>query len=79
MSQITSEQLEKLLTLAATRLNTTPQALKTALQQNGLQGMGKTLTAEDAARAQAVLQDKDRLTALLTDPSVKRLLEQLLD
>ena len=75
MSQITPEQMEKLLALAAGRLNTTPDALKKALQQNGLQG---TLSEQDAARAQAVLQDKDALTALLADPSVRRLLEQLL-
>jgi len=78
MSQITPEQMEKLLTLAAERLNTTPDALKTALQQNGLQGVGGALTAQDAARAEAVLQDKDKLTALLADPAVRRLLDQLL-
>ena len=75
MSQITPEQMEKLLTLAAGRLNTTPDALKNALQQNGLQG---TLSQQDAARAQSLLQDKDKLAALLADPSVRQLLGQLL-
>ncbi len=78
MSQITPEQMEKLLTLAAGRLNTTPDALKQALQQKGLQGVGDSLSPQDAARAQSVLQDKDKLTALLADPSVRRLLDQLL-
>ena len=75
MSQITPEQMEKLLTLAAGRLNTTPDALKNALQQNGLQG---TLSQQDADRAQSLLQDKDKLAALLADPSVRQLLGQLL-
>ena len=76
MSQITPEQTEKLLALAAGRLGTTPDALRSTLQQNGLQG---ALSPENAARAAAVLQDKDKLTALLADPSVRRLLEQILD
>lgn len=75
MSQITPEQMEKLLALAAGRLNTTPDALKKALQQNGLQG---ALSEQDAARAQAVLQDKDALASLLADPSVRQLLSRLL-
>lgn len=79
MSQITPEQMEKLLALAAGRLGTTPEQLKTALRQQGLQGLGAGLTAQDAARAEAVLQNKDQLAALLADPSVRRLLEQLLD
>lgn len=76
MSQITPEQTEKLLALAAGRLGTTPDALRTTLQQSGLQG---ALSPQDAARAAAVLQDKERLNALLADPSVRQLLEQILD
>ena len=69
MSRITPEQTEKLLTLAAGKLGTTPDALRATLQQNGLQG---TLSPQDAARAAAVLQDQEKLTALLADPSVRR-------
>ena len=75
MSQITPEQMEKLLTLAAGRLNTTPDALKQALQQHGVQG---ALSQQDVARAHAVLQDKEALSHLLADPSVRQLLSQLL-
>lgn len=75
MSQITPEQMEKLLGLAAARLNTTPDQLKKTLAQNGLEG---TLSHQDAARAHAVLEDKDKLNALLADPAVRRLLSQLL-
>lgn len=75
MSQITPEQMEKLLEMAASRLNTTPDKLKQTLAQNGLEG---ALSQQDAARAQAMLEDKDKLSALLADPSVRRLLNQLL-
>ena len=75
MSQITPEQMEKLLSMAAARMHTTPDALKKALQQHGVQG---ALSDKDAARAHAVLQDKDALTALLADPSVRQFLSQLL-
>lgn len=75
MSQITPEQMEKLLEMAAARLNTTPDALRKTVAQNGLEGM---LSQQDAARAHAVLGDKEKLSALLADPSVRRLLEQLL-
>lgn len=75
MSQIIPEQMEKLLEVAAAQLNTTPDALKKTLAQNGLEG---ALSQQDAARAHAVLGDKEKLNALLADPSVRRLLEQLL-
>lgn len=75
MSQITPEQMEKLLEMAAAQLHTTPDALRKTLAQNGLEG---ALSPQDAARAHAVLGDKDKLNALLSDPSVRRLLEQLL-
>lgn len=79
MSQITPEQLEKLLSLAAGRMGTTPEQLKRSIQQQGLQGVAAGMSAQDAARAQNVLENPDKLTALLADPSVRRLLEQLLD
>ena len=75
MSQITPEQMEKLLEMAAVKLNTTPDKLKQTLAQNGLEG---ALSPQDAARAHAVLGDKEKLNALLADPSVRRLLGQLL-
>ena len=75
MSQITPDQMEKLLQLAASRLGTTPEALQQTLAQKVLDG---ALSQQDAARAHAMLADKDKLNALLTDPSVRRLLSQLL-
>lgn len=78
MSQMTPEQLEQLLRFAATRLGTTPEHLKTALQQQGLQGI-PSLTPQQAAKARAVMGDKEKLAALLQDPAVRSLIGQLLD
>ncbi len=78
-SPISPAQLEKLLALAATRLNTSPDTLKSALHQEGLGGLANNLTPQQAARAGELLEDKDKLAALLKDPAVRRLIDQLLD
>lgn len=78
-SPISPQQLEQLLSLAATRLNTTPDKLKTALHQEGLGGLANNLSPQQAARAGELLEDKDKLAALLRDPAVRRLIDQLLD
>lgn len=76
---LTPEEMEKLLGLAANRLNTTPDKLKTALNREGLGGLANHITPQQAARAGELLEDKEKLTALLQDPAVRRLLDQLLD
>ena len=72
------EQMEKLLQLAAQRLGTNAQALRNAYQQGGLKGISSALSAEDAAKAESILSDKDKTAALLQDPAIQRLLIQLL-
>ena len=74
----TPAQMEKLLQVAAERMGTTSDALKAAFQKGGLRGLSAALTPEDAARAEALLTDKDKATALLQDPAMQRLLIQLL-
>ena len=74
----TPAQMEKLLQVAAERMGTTPDALKTAFQKGGLRGLSAALTPEDAARAEDLLSDKDKAAALLQDPAMQRLLIQLL-
>ncbi len=81
--EFSASQLEKLLEYASARLHTTPEALKTAFQQNGLYGLSQTAGAEGnlppevAAKAQALLQDKEKAAALLDSPEVQQLLRQL--
>ena len=61
----TPAQMEKLLQVAAGRLGTTPEALRTAFQQGGLKGLSASLSPQQAEK-------------LLGDPAVQRLLIQLL-
>ena len=78
MSQMTSEQLEQLLQFAAARLGTTSEHLKTALKQQNLQGI-PSLSEKQVSKAREVMGDKEKLAALLQDPSVRSLIGQLLD
>ena len=81
--EFSATQLEKLLEYASARLHTTPEALKAAFQQNGLYGLSQTAGAEGdlppeiAAKAQALLQNKEKAAALLDSPEVQQLLRQL--
>ena len=69
----TPAQTEKLLQIAAGRLGTTPEALKTAFQQGGLKGISDALSPRQAQSLQNGQAEK-----LLNDPAVQRLLIQLL-
>ncbi len=76
-------QMDALLQYAAKRMNTTPEALRAAFQEGGLDGLlqqspDSGITTEDAARAQALLKDKDKAAQLLQNPQVQRLLRQLM-
>ncbi len=81
--EFSPEQMEKLLEYASRRLKTTPQALREAFQNGGLYGVAQqaqgtaALTPEEAARAQAMLQDRSQIEQLLQNPEVQKLLQQL--
>ena len=69
----TPAQMEKLLKVGAGRLGTTPEQLKSAFQQGGLQGVSAALSPQQAEKLQNGQAEK-----LLNDPAVQRLLIQLL-
>ena len=69
----TPAQMEKLLQVAATKMGTTPEALRTAFQQGGLKGVSEALSPQQAQSLQNGQAEK-----LLNDPAVQRLLIQLL-
>ena len=73
----TPAQMEKLLQVAAGRLGTTPEALKTAFQQGGLKGISDALSPQQAEKMNAVAKN-GQAEGLLDDPAVQRLLIQLL-
>ena len=74
----TPEQTEKLLVYAAGRLGIPPEQLREAFRQKGVAGLTATLHPEEAQQAAAVLQDREKVAALLQDPTVRRLLAQWL-
>lgn len=63
-------QVQQLLSMAAQKLGTSPQALAQALSQ---EGTAVNLPPQVAA----LMQDKGRLQALMQDPTVQQLLERL--
>ena len=69
----TPAQTEKLLQIAAAKLGTTPEGLKTAFEQGGLKGLSANLSP-----AQAQTLQNGQAERLLNDPAVQRLLIQLL-
>ena len=71
-------QIERLIGIASKHLGTTPDQLKQSFEKNGLSGISSSLSAEDAAKAQTYLQDKDKAAQLLNDPQAQKLLKQLL-
>ncbi len=77
-ASLSPEQMEKLLQLAARRLGTDAQTLKSAYQQGGLSGISASLNSEDGAKVASYLQDTEKTTAMLQDPAIQRLLIQLL-
>lgn len=81
--EFSPDRMDALLEYAAKRMNTTPEALKAAFREGGLSGLSRQaadcgITAEDAARAQALLEDKDTAARLLQNPQVQALLRQLM-
>lgn len=73
----TPAQMEKLLQVAAAKLGTTPEALKTAFAQGGLKGVSASLSPGQAEKMGAIA-DSGQAEQLLKDPAVQRLLIQLL-
>ena len=74
-SSLTPKQMEQLLSLAADRLGTPADKLKETLEKEGVKGVSAALPPE----MQQLLGDREKLTALLADPTVRNLLGQLLD
>jgi len=77
-NQFTPEQMEQLLNYASQRLGRTPEELKTAFQENGLAGLSSVMSADEAAKAQELIRNKEKAARLLNDPQIQQLLRQLL-
>ena len=73
-----NEELQKLLNVAAPRLGTQPEQLKQHAQNGTLQKMLNNLNANDAAKLQQVLSDKEAANKLLNSPQAQVLLKKFL-
>lgn len=68
-------RLEALLKLAAQRMGTTPEALKTAAQNGDLSRMMGGMDQNQSAAMQKVLSDPDAAKKLLSTPQAQKLLQ----
>ena len=73
-----NEELQKLLNVAAQRLGTQPEQLKQQAENGTLQKMLNNLNANDAAKLQQVLSDKEAANKLLNSPQAQVLLKKFL-
>ena len=73
-----NEELQKLLNVAAQRLGTQPEQLQQQAENGTLQKMLNNLNANDAAKLQQVLSDKEAANKLLNSPQAQVLLKKFL-
>ena len=73
-----NEELQKLLNVAAQRLGTQTEQLKQQAENGTLQKMLNNLNANDAAKLQQVLSDKEAANKLLNSPQAQVLLKKFL-
>lgn len=73
-TQFTPQQMEKLLQYASQRLGSTPEQLKSLLEGKGTEA----LPPEAAAKAQELMENKEKAAQLLNDSRIRQLLQQLL-
>ncbi len=73
-----NDELQKLLGTAAQRLGTSPQQLKQQAENGTLQQLLGRLSANDAAKLQQVLSDKDAANRLLSTPQAQMLMKKFL-
>ena len=73
-----NNELEALLKIAAQRLGTNPDTLKNEAQSGELAKLLGNMSANDAAKLQQVLNDKNAANKLLSTPQAQALLEKLM-
>ena len=69
--------MQALLKLAAQRLNTTPEALRSAAENGDLQNITGNATSPQAEQLRRVLRDPEAAKKLLSTPAAQKLFEAL--
>ena len=70
-------QMQALLKLAAQRLNTTPEALRSAAENGDLQNITGNANSPQAEQLRRVLRDPEAAKKLLSTPAAQKLFEAL--
>lgn len=69
--------MQALLKLAAQRLNTTPEALRSAAENGDLQNITGNANSPQAEQLRRVLRDPEAAKKLLSTPAAQKLFETL--
>ena len=69
--------MQALLNLAAQRLNTTPEALRSAAENGDLQNITGNANSPQAEQLRRVLRDPEAAKKLLSTPAAQKLFEAL--
>ena len=69
--------MQALLKLAAQRLNTTPEALRSAAENSDLQNITGNANSPQAEQLRRVLRDPEAAKKLLSTPAAQKLFEAL--
>ncbi len=69
--------MQALLKLAAQRLNTTPEALRSAAENGDLQNITGNANSPQAEQLRRVLRDPEAAKKLLSTPAAQKLFEAL--
>lgn len=77
--ELSPQQIEMLLTYAAPRLHTTPQALREVYEREGMDGLTRRMgvSADVGAQVGALLREPDGIARMMQMPAVQELLRRL--
>lgn len=70
-----NKQLEQLLKITASRMNTTPEALKNAAQNGDLSNLMGGANNQETEAMQKVLSDPEAAKKLLSSPQAQKLMQ----
>lgn len=72
------QQLNEILKSLSQKLNTTPENLKSAVEQGNLQDITKTMDSSQAEKLNKVLSDPNMAQKLMSTPQAQELMKKLM-
>lgn len=72
------QQLNEILKSLSQKLNTTPEKLKSAVEQGNLQDITKTMDSSQAEKLNKVLSDPNMTQKLMSTPQAQELMKKLM-